>query len=128
MTTFITFIFLLNKVHGTVYLDGNTHLNLLHQKSLRYQHHRENYQTSLLEGLTPSGFRIKKCLVMNAIFDTFKEQWNFVLYDTEKKLVQLLLKESEPIVNKIEIKIEIEIDNGHAKTGSAKRKEHEKSI
>ena len=26
------------------------------------------------------------------ISDTFEEQWNFVLYDAEKKLVQLLLK------------------------------------
>ena len=59
---------------------------------------------------------------MNTIFDTFKEQWNFVLYDTENKLVQLLLKESEPIVNEIEIQIEIEIDNDHATTGNAKRK------
>ena len=118
----------MNKVDGTFYLDRNTHLDLLYQKSLRYQHHRENYQTSLLEGLTPSGFRIKKRLVMNTIFDTFKEQWNFVLYDTEKKLVQLLLKESEPIVNGIEIQIEIEIDNDHATTGNAKRKQLEKSI
>ena len=30
LITFITFIFLLNKVHGMVYLDGNTHLDLLY--------------------------------------------------------------------------------------------------
>ena len=27
-----------------------------------------------------------------SISDTFEQQWNFVLYDAEKKLVQLLLK------------------------------------
>ena len=55
LITFIILIFLLTKVHGMVYLDGNAHLDLLYQKSLRYKHHRENYQTSLLEGLIPSG-------------------------------------------------------------------------
>ena len=30
LITFITFIFLLNKVHGMVYLDGNTHFDLLY--------------------------------------------------------------------------------------------------
>ena len=36
---------------------------------------------------------------------------NYVLYDAEKKLVQLLLKGPECIVNKTEIQIEIEISN-----------------
>ena len=57
-----------------VYLDGNTHLDFLYQKSLLYQHHRENYQTSFLEGLIPSGLRIKKRPAINAISDTFEEQ------------------------------------------------------
>ena len=57
--------------------------------------------------------------------DTFEEQWNFVLYDAEKILVQLLLKESELIVNEIEIQIEIEISNDHTATGSTKRKQLE---
>ena len=50
LISFIIFMFLLNKVHGMVYLDGNTHLDILYQRSLRYQHYRENYQTSFLEG------------------------------------------------------------------------------
>ena len=57
--------------------------------------------------------------------DTFEEQWNFVLYDAKKILVQLLLKESELIVNEIEIQIEIEISNDHTTTGSTKRKQLE---
>ena len=97
----------------------------MYQKPLRYQYHWENYQTSLLEGLTHSGLRIKKRPAITAIFDTFEEQWNFVLYDAEKKLVQLLLKESELIVNEIEIQIEIEISNNLAITGSAKRQQLE---
>ena len=49
LITLTIFIFLLNKVQGMAYLDGNTHLDLLYQKSLGYQHHWENYQTSLLD-------------------------------------------------------------------------------
>ena len=59
----------------------------------------------MLEGLIPSGLRIKKRPAINTIADTFEEQWNFFL----KKLVQLLLKESKRIVNKIKIQIEIEL-------------------
>ena len=69
---------------------------------------------------------IKKHPAINAISDTFKEQWNFVLDNAEKKLLQLLLKESEHIVNEIEIQIETEISNIIAKTGSTKRKHLEK--
>ena len=79
----------------------------------------------MLEGLTPSGLRIKKRPAINSIFDTFEEQWNFVLYDAEKKLVQLLLKESDRIVNEIEIQIEIEISNDHITTSNTKRKKLE---
>ena len=79
----------------------------------------------MLEGLTPSGWQIKKCPAINFISDTFEEPWKFFLYDAEKKLVQLLLKESERIVNEIEIQIEIEISKDHIKTGSTKRKQLE---
>ena len=55
----------------------------------------------------------------------FEEQWNFVLYDAKKKLVQFLLNESQRIVNEIEIQIKIEISNDYATTGSTKRKQLE---
>ena len=79
----------------------------------------------MLEGLTLSGLQIKKRPAINCISDIFKEQWNFFLYDAEKKLVQLLLKESERIVNEIEIQIEIEISKDHIKTGGTNRKQLE---
>ena len=79
----------------------------------------------MLEGLTLSGLQIKKRPAINSISDIFKEQWNFFLYDAEKKLVQLLLKESERIVKEIEIQIQIEISNDHITTGSTKRKQLE---
>ena len=39
---------------------GNSHLDYLDQKLLRYRHHRENYVTCLLEEFIPKGLRIKK--------------------------------------------------------------------
>ena len=125
LNTFTIFIFLLSKVHGMVYLDGNTHLDLLYQKSLSYQHHWENYQTSFLEGLIPCGLRNKKHPATNAISDTFEEQWDFVLYDAKTKLVQLLLKESKRIINETGIQIEVDISNDYTTTGSTKYKQLE---
>ena len=62
-----------------IYLDGNVPLDILYEKSLRYQHHKENYQKNLLEGLIPSGLLIKKHPDINAISDKFEGKWNLVL-------------------------------------------------
>ena len=92
-----------------VVFDGNTHLDYLYQKSLRYQHHRENYLTSLLEELIPSGLKINKRPAFELVTDEFENQWNSVLYDAEKRLVKLLLGESENVVAKVQNEIELEI-------------------
>ena len=47
----LTLIIIFNIVNGILLCGWNTHLDLLYQKSIRYQHHRENYLTSLLEVL-----------------------------------------------------------------------------
>ena len=52
-------------VNGMVAFDGNRHLDSLYQKSLSYQNHRENYLTSLLETLIPSGLKINKRPALN---------------------------------------------------------------
>ena len=51
LITLLIFIPKIKKVKGMVFFDGNSHLDYLYQKSLRYQHHCENYVTSLLVGL-----------------------------------------------------------------------------
>ena len=109
----ITFlvIILYHMVNGMVVFDGNTHLDYLYQKSLCYQHHRENYLTSLLEGLIPSGLRINKRPAFESVSDKFENKWNSVLYDAEKLLVKLLLKESENVVAKVQSEIELEISD-----------------
>ena len=109
MITFVLII-IFNVVNGMVLSGWDTHLDLLQQKSIPYQHHRENYVTSLLEGFTPSGLRIKKRPVFKAVNDIFEGEWNSILYDTEKRLVELLLKKSEEAVSVIEAEIQVEIE------------------
>ena len=124
----ITLMMLISKiknVNGMVFFDGNYHLDYLYQKSLRYQHHRENYVTSLLEGFIPKGLRIKKCPAFEPVTDHFESQWNSILYDTEKRLVELLLKESENVIAKIDNEIEIELQKGGESSQEGKRDELE---
>ena len=105
MITFILII-LYHTVNGTVVFVGNMYLDYLYQKSVRYQHHRENYLTSLLEGLIPSGLKINKRPAFELVTDEFENQWNSVLYDAEKRL---LLKESKNVVAKVQSEIELKI-------------------
>ena len=96
---------------ATPVFDGKTsYLDYLYPKSLCYQHHKENYFTSLLEGLIPSGLKINKCTAFKSVTYDFENQRNFVLYDTKKHLVKLLLKESENVVTKVESKTELYIN------------------
>ena len=85
-----------------VSFDGNSHLDYLYQKLLRQQHHRENYVTSLLEEFISKLLRIKKC----PAFETVTE---------------LLLKESENVIAKIEIEIETELQKGEELSQGVKR-------
>ena len=61
-------------VNGMVVFDGNTYLDYLYQKSLRYQHHRENYLNSLLEGLIPFGLRINKRPAFQSAYEVTPER------------------------------------------------------
>ena len=55
--------------------------------------------------------------------DHFENQWNSILYDTEKRLVKLLLKESENVIAKIDAEIEIELQKGGELNHEVKREE-----
>ena len=44
------------------------------------------------------------------ISGNFHRQWNTVLYDTEKRLVKLLLEESEKVIETVETDITREMD------------------
>ena len=53
-------IYYLFVVEGMVLTDGMEYLHYLLQKNYRYEHHLQNYQTSLKTGLIPNGLKIKK--------------------------------------------------------------------
>ena len=55
--------------------------------------------------------------------DHFENQWNSILYDTEKRLVKLLLKESENVIAKIDAEIEIELQKSGKLNHEVKREE-----
>ena len=55
----------------------------------------------------------------------FENQWNFFLYDTEKKFVELLLKKTENAISKIDTEIEIELQKGGELSQEVKREELE---
>ena len=89
--------------------DGKTHLDYLDQKSLRYEHHRENDLTSLYGGLIPSGLKFNKCTAFKSVTNEFEGQWNSILYNAEKRLVKLSLKDSKNAFANVQIEIELEI-------------------
>ena len=87
-------------INGMVIFDRHSQLDNLLQKSLRHYHHRENYIQSLREGVIPTSLKLKKKPAINYISDGFEVQWNNVLYDAEKRLVELLLSKSEILIGK----------------------------
>ena len=103
-------IYFITVVKGMVLSDGNSQLDYLFQKSLRYNHHRENYETSLRDGIIPPGLRIKKEPAFVPITDDFHNQWQSVLYDAEKRLVKLLLTESEKVITSIELEFDQQLE------------------
>ena len=54
------------------------------------KHNLQNYQASLKTGLTPYGLQIKNSPGITPVSDDFNTQWKQVLYNTRKKLVELL--------------------------------------
>ena len=51
--------------------DGNSYLDHLFQKSLRYNHHKENYKISLEEGVTPTRMKLRKDPAFLPVTDGF---------------------------------------------------------
>ena len=75
-------------------------LDWLFQKLLRYEHHAENYKLALDQQIIPFGLRINKAPAIQPIFEHFNNQWNTILYDSEKRLIRLLLEETQKVVEK----------------------------
>ena len=85
--------------------DGLSHLDLLLQKSLQHKHHKENYLYSLEHGIIPSGLKINKNLAFIPVSNDFTERWNKILRTAEQKLVNLLLSESDNVIDNLQTKM-----------------------
>ena len=91
--------------------DRLSHLDLLLQKSLRYKHHKENYLYSLEHDIIPSGLKINKKPAFIPVSNDFTERWNNILRSAEEKLVNLLLLESDNVIDDLQTKIKEELQN-----------------
>ena len=78
-------------------------MDYLFSTLLRYEHHAENYKLTLVKQIIPFGLRIKKVPAIKPISKDFSHKWNLVLYDSEKRLVQLLLAETQKVAEKTQI-------------------------
>ena len=91
-------------------------LNILLQKFTRYNHHQKNYERKLLEGIVPTGLKLKKGPAFQPILADFDLNWDNVLYGAEKKLVKLLPEESRKKITKIDTGISIETETKYPET------------
>ena len=102
-------IYYLFVVEGMVLTGGTEYLDYLLQKNYRYEHHLENYETSLKTGLILNGLKIKKSPAITPVSEDFNTKWNEVLYNAEKNLVALLLYESSKVIAKIQVQLDLEV-------------------
>ena len=93
--------------------DGLSHLDLLLQKSLQYKHHKENYLYSLQHRIIPSGLTINKKPAFTPVSNDFTKRWNNILRSAEEKLVNLLLSESDNVIDDLQTKIKEGLQNNY---------------
>ena len=72
-------------------------VDLLYQYALKYYHHAENYQQSILQGIIPFGLLLKKRAAIDPVSPDFNSHWNGILKDAERKLLTLLLEEVQKV-------------------------------
>ena len=93
-------------VIGMVCFECNSHLDLLFQKALCYEHNRENFRESFSNNVSPFGLRIKNAPAIVRVDKDFHIKWQRVLKNAEKELTELLLLEWETIIAKIKFEVD----------------------
>ena len=83
---------------------------------------QKNYERSLLEGIVPTGLKLKKRPAFQPASADLDLNWNNVLYDAKNKLVKLLLQELKKVITKIDTDITIEIETKTQKQHGKKEK------
>ena len=92
------------------------------QTSSRYKHHQENFRKILANGITPYGLRIKKTMGIVPVTEDFHIKWNEILKGTERKLIELLLVESEKVISKILLGVDSSINLNYSENSKSEAK------
>lgn len=74
----------------------------IYNKTLRYEHHNENFKERVLRDVTPFGLRIKMNPGINVVSPDFMKRWNLALKISERRLVKLFRKEKEKVVTSLD--------------------------
>ena len=102
-STLLTFLAVVQRM--VIENAGLSDFDLLLQKSLQYKHHKENYLHSLEHRIIPSGLKINKKPAFIPVSNDFAERWNKILRSAEEKLVNLLLLESDNVIDNLQTKM-----------------------
>ena len=76
------------------------------RRILQYEHRQENYRNSLLHGISTYGLQLKKSAQIETTLPNFPAKRSSILYEAERKLVNLLLDESKIMYQKMKNKFE----------------------
>ena len=90
-----------------VNIDGNTDLDLVFKKTLRYENHLKKIKECLSNNVTPLDFAFKKMLAIETVNEDFHMKCYSILKNAEKQLKELLLFESETMVAKIQFEVDM---------------------
>ena len=107
-------IFVVNGMCTKVAYHHVSVLDILTQKSLMYLRHIKNYLESLQQRIIPLDVKLKENPEILPFSFDFEERLSLTLKETEKKLVEELLIESEKIIASIETQIQPEMKDKNA--------------
>ena len=102
-----------------VFFDGNSHLDYLYRKSLRYQHHRENYVTYIYT----KTFKNQETSRIWSCDRSLRKSMEFHLIRYRKKIGSIIIKGIRKCYCKIDTEIEIEFQKGGELSQEVKREE-----
>ena len=98
LNAYYLIIIYINIVNGMVFQEENLQKLDYFFSKLRHEHHTTNYKLALEKQIIPFGLRVKKIPTIKPISEDFSNQWNSVLHNSRKRLVQLLLAETQKVV------------------------------
>ena len=62
------------------------------------------------EGIIPSRLKIKKKPAFQPVSEDFEAKWNSTLYNAERNIVELLPFEAEKVITKIQVEIQVQVN------------------